>query len=76
MRQTTIKSQINKELAIMPVKLQRKVLDFVIHLSHTLSPQKKDGEKLVKLAGLISIEDAEELSEIIKTDCEIIDNDW
>lgn len=59
----------------MPVKLQRKVLDFVTRLAHTMPPQKKDGERLAKLAGLMSHEDAGELIEIINADCEQIDNE-
>lgn len=76
MQQVSIKGQINKELDIMPVKLQRKVLDFVTRLAHAVPPRRKDGEKLARLAGLISHEDAKELTEIIHANCEQIDNEW
>jgi len=76
MQQVSIKGQINKELDILPANLQRKVLDFVTRLTHTAPPKRKDGEKLAKLAGLISQEEAEELTEIINANCEQIDNEW
>lgn len=69
MQQASIRGQINKELDIMPMNLQRKVLDFVTRLAHAVPPKRKDGEKLAKLAGLISHEEAEELTEIINADC-------
>jgi hypothetical protein len=76
MQQASIKGQINKELEIMPVNLQQKVLDFVTRLAQAVPPKRKDGEKLAKLAGLISHEEAEELTEIINANCEQIDNEW
>jgi len=76
MQQVSIKGQINKELDILPANLQRKVLDYVTRLSHAAPPKRKDGEKLAKLAGLISHEEAEELTEIINANCEQIDNEW
>ncbi len=78
MQQVSIKGQINKKLNIMPVNLQRKVLDFITRLTHHGAPPKRnDGKNLAKLAGLLSVEDAEELTEIINANCEQIDNnEW
>ncbi len=76
MQQVSIKRQINKELDILPVNLQKKVLDFVTRLSRSVSPRRKDGEKLAKLAGLLTHEEAEELKEIINANCERIDDEW
>ncbi len=77
MQQVSIKGQINKKLNIMPVNLQRKVLDFITRLTHAEPPKRNDGENLAKLAGLFSVEDAEELTEIINANCEQIDNnEW
>jgi len=76
MQQVSIKSQINRELDILPVNLQKKVLDFVTRLSRSATHRRKDGEKLAKLAGLLTHEEAEELKEIINANCERIDDEW
>ncbi|MCU0286354.1 MAG: hypothetical protein MUF15_08125 [Acidobacteria bacterium] len=75
MQQLSIKSRIDKELDILSVHLQKKVLDYVVYLTHTMPPRIRDGKKLTKLAGLITHEEAEELTEIINTGCEQIDNE-
>ena len=76
MPQMSIKGRIDKELDILTVHLQKKVLDYVIYLAHSKAPRIRDGKKLTKLAGLITHEEAEELTEIINTGCEQIDNEW
>ena len=76
MQQASIKGRINKGLDILPLNLQRKVLDLVTHLAHSMTPRRKDGKILTKLAGLITHEEAEELTEIINANCEQIDNEW
>jgi hypothetical protein len=38
--------------------------------------RRRDGEKLTKLAGLITYKEAEELTKIINAGCGQIDNEW
>jgi hypothetical protein len=76
MQQVSIKGRIDKELDILSVHLQRKVLDYVIYLAQSMPPRRRDGKKLTKLAGLITHKEAKELTEIINAGCEQIDNEW
>lgn len=76
MQQVSIKGRIDKELDILSVHLQRKVLDYVIYLAHSMPPRRRDGEKLTKFAGLITHKEAKELTKIINAGCEQIDNEW
>lgn len=66
MQQMTVKQQIDKELDILTLDKQRKVLDFITHLSGSGIPPGVPGKKLIKFAGSLSEEDAEELSQIIQ----------
>lgn len=77
MREHTIKSQIIREVDILPLEMQKKVLDFVKLLSDSKAPKGAPGRKLAKLAGLLSKEDAQEMAEMIADGCEQIDfNEW
>jgi hypothetical protein len=77
MQQITVKQQIDRELDVLTVDKQRKVLDFIIHLSGSGIPPGVPGKNLIKFAGSLSEEDAEELSQIIQEGCEKIDyNEW
>lgn len=76
MQQVSIKGRIDKELDILSVHLQKKVLDYIIYLAHSMPPRRRDGEKLTKLADLITHTEAEELTKIINVGCEQIDNEW
>ena len=77
MQQMTVKQQIDKELDILTLDKQRKVLNFITHLSGSGIPPGVPGKKLIKFAGSLSEEDAEELSQIIQEGCEKIDyNEW
>jgi len=77
MQQMTVRQQIDRELEALPVDLQRKVLDYITHLNGTGIPPGTPGKKLIKLAGTLSNEDAEELKQIIEEGCEKIDyNEW
>ena len=77
MQQMTVKQQIDKELDVLTLDKQRKVLDFITHLSGSGIPPGVPGKKLIKFAGSLSEEDAEELSQIIQEGCEKIDyNEW
>jgi hypothetical protein len=73
----TVREQIDRELEALPVDLQRKVLDYITHLNGVGFPPGTPGKKLIKLAGTLSNEDAEELKQIIEEGCEKIDyNEW
>ena len=73
----TVKQQIDKELDVLTLDKQRKVLNFITHLSGSGIPPGVPGKKLIKFAGSLSEEDAEELSQIIQEGCEKIDyNEW
>jgi hypothetical protein len=77
MQQLTVRQQIDKELEVLPVDLQRKVLDYISHLSGPGIPPGVPGSELIKFAGTLSDEDAEELIQIIEEGCERIDyNEW
>jgi hypothetical protein len=77
MQQITVKQQIERELDVLTVDMQRKVLEFITHLSGPGIPPGVPGKKLIKFAGSLSEEDAEELSQIIQEGCEKIDyNEW
>lgn len=77
MQQITVKQQIERELDVLTVDMQRKVLEFITHLSDSGIPPGVPGKKLIKFAGSLSEEDAEELSQIIQEGCEKIDyNEW
>jgi len=62
MQRTTIKSQIIREVDVLPIDMQKKVLDFVKLLSETSAPTGTSGSKLAKLAGIMTKEDAQEIS--------------
>lgn len=77
MQRNTIKSQIIREVDVLPIDLQKKVLDFVKLLSESKAPTGVSGSKLAKLAGIMSKDDADEMAEIIAEGCEQIDfNEW
>jgi hypothetical protein len=77
MQQITVRQQINKRLEILPVNLQKKVLSYITRLSDSGIPHGIPGKKLVRLAGGLDKEDADELLQIIEEGCERIDyNEW
>jgi hypothetical protein len=77
MQTISVRRQIEKKLDAMPLKEQRRVLDFISHLDYPYLPPGIPGEDLIKFAGSISAEDAEELTQIIENGCEKIDeNEW
>jgi hypothetical protein len=77
MQSRTIKSQIISQIDVLPIDMQKKVLDFVKLLSETKAPTGASGSKLAKLAGIMTKEDAQEMAEKIAEGCEKIDfNEW
>ena len=70
MQEMTVRQQINRELEVLPVDIQRKVLDYITHLSGSGIPAGVPGRELVKFAGILSEQDAEELKQIIEDRCE------
>ena len=77
MQQMTVKEQIDRELDVLTVDKQKKVLDFIVCLRGSGIPPGVPGKRLIKFAGSLSEEDGEELSQIIQEGCEKIDyNEW
>ncbi len=77
MQQITVKQQIDRKLEVLPVDVQRKVLFYIDHLTESSIQRGISGKKLAHFAGILSEEDAKELSHIIEEGCEKIDgNEW
>ncbi|MCK4766627.1 MAG: hypothetical protein KAW12_30825 [Candidatus Aminicenantes bacterium] len=77
MQQVSIKSQVIKEMDVLPLNLQRSVLAFVKILAKPTIPKGVPGRNLMKFAGILTEDEADELSRIIEEDCERIDdNEW
>jgi hypothetical protein len=68
-----IKHDIEQQLARLPVEMQRRVLEYVVTLASGHQEGTK-GSDLLKHAGSISEEDAQEMRRAIE-DCERIDYD-
>jgi hypothetical protein len=77
MQQVSIKSQIVKEVDVLPLDLQKKVLDFIKLITDSTTPRGVSGKRLMNIAGLMTEDEADELSQIIEDGCERIDyNEW
>ncbi|UCH96008.1 MAG: hypothetical protein JSV88_03935 [Candidatus Aminicenantes bacterium] len=77
MQQMTVREQIERELDVLSVNMQRKILDYITHLSGPGIPPGVPGKELLKFAGTLADEDARELTQIIEEGCERIDyNEW
>jgi len=71
-----IKYDIEQQLARLPDELQRRVLDYAVALASGRREGTK-GSDLLKYAGSISREDAQEMIQAIEENCERIDyNEW
>ncbi len=77
MQQVSVRKQINRKLEIMPIEMQRKVLIYIDSLSKSSLPYGVSGKKLSQFAGVLTEENAKELTLIIEEGCERIDgNEW
>lgn len=77
MQQLSLENQIINEVGVLPINLQRKVLEFIKILREPFMPEGIPGEKMMKYAGIMTEEEADELSQIIEDGCERIDyNEW
>jgi hypothetical protein len=70
MQHATVRQQIDRELDVLPVEWQRRVLDYITHLAEPAIPRGVPGKNLLKFAGSLSDEDADELTRIIEEGCE------
>ncbi|MCP4346915.1 MAG: hypothetical protein GY795_15480 [Desulfobacterales bacterium] len=68
--------EATEQMATLPYDMQEQVLKFIKELK--LSPKRGvTGRNLLKYAGLISSDDLQVMSEVIRTDCGRIDiNEW
>ena len=77
MQQMSIKGQITKEIDVLPLNMQKKVLEFIKILREPTVANGTPGNNLMKFAGIMTEEEADELAQIIEDGCERIDyNDW
>jgi len=77
MNDLLIKNKLIQEIIKLPENFQQKVLDYIQSLTYSnqLSPDKD--KNLLNLAGILSINEAEEISKIIEDGCERVDiNEW
>ncbi len=73
---SAIGDQVLKRLDQLPVELQQRVLDFADALTAS-SPRGVSGKDLLPCAGVLSEDDAREISEAIQSGCEQVNpNDW
>lgn len=70
MQQLTVRQRIDRELEVLPMNLQKKVLDYITLLAGPEIPPGVPGKELIKFAGTLSDKDAEELIQIIEEGCE------
>ena len=73
---SAIRDHILKRLDQLPVELQQRVLEFADALIAS-SPRGVPGRDLLACAGVLSKDDAREISEAIESGCEQVNpNDW
>lgn len=70
----SIKHEILEELERLPDEDQHRVLDFARTLGRTI-PKGTPGRELLRFAGVISDEDAEQMNAAIEEGCEQVDVD-
>jgi hypothetical protein len=71
-----IVAEVVEKLTRLPENLQRKVLHYVDTLA-AARPRGVPGKDLLRFAGVISKEDAEEMRSAIEAGCEQVDlNEW
>jgi hypothetical protein len=76
MLDTSLQNELIKEMEQLPPNLQRKVVEYAHSLKKPL-PEGTPGKDLLKFAGILSREEAEEMLKVIEEDCERIDpNEW
>lgn len=77
MQQVSVMQKIDRKLEVMPIEMQRKVLIYIDHLSKSGLPYGVSGKKLSRFAGVLTEENAQELTLIIEEGCDRIDdNEW
>ncbi len=72
----TIREEIKQQLDLMPLDLQRRVLDFARALAQC-RPKGEAGRDLLRFAGMLDSETARAMKEAIESGCEHVDrNEW
>jgi hypothetical protein len=76
MIETSLQSELLKEMERLPPIMQRRVLNFARSLGKP-TPQGTPGHKLLRFAGIMTPEEGDEFLRSIDEDCERIDpNEW
>jgi hypothetical protein len=68
---SSLQNELIKEVEQLPPALQRKVVEYAHSLKST-TPEGTPGRELLRFAGIMSKEDAEEMMKIIEEGCEQI----
>ncbi len=71
---TSLLSQVVEQLETLPENLQWRVLEFV-HTLKSLTLTGTPGSRLIQLAGGISPDDLQTMSQVIEAGCERVDAD-
>jgi ribosomal 30S subunit maturation factor RimM len=71
-----ITEELIKQLDLLPLELQKKVLDFAKAL--TINAHKgTSGREILSFAGVMDRESVKEITEAVRLDCEQVDtNEW
>ncbi|MBM3746656.1 MAG: DUF2281 domain-containing protein [Acidobacteria bacterium] len=74
MADLSITSRITEQLEHLPAELQRRVLDFVEALAQS-QPKGEPGANLLRFAGSLDPQSAQEMRAAIEEGCEQVDRD-
>lgn len=69
----SIKQEIVEQIDKLPIELQKQVLDFVHNLV-SLEPKGISGKEISRFLGIMTAEEAKEISDAIQEGCERIDD--
>lgn len=69
-----IKKQLEEQLDILPLELQRRVLQYALDLASAIPPG-VPGASLLHFAGVISKNELDTMSQAIEEGCEHVDQD-
>ncbi len=72
MTHSSIKKEIVEQLDHLPPELQRRVLDFTRALTLS-SPKGVPGKQLLRFAGILKPDDAQDMALAIEVDCDRVD---
>jgi hypothetical protein len=76
MADTSVQNELLKQMEQLPVRMQRRVLDYARALAES-TPEGTPGDELLKFAGIMTPSEADEFLRGIEEDCERVDpNEW